>query len=46
MDLGGYKWAICSYFIIVYPTGLLYNMMHAINILNPKAMKFGRIVSG
>ena len=35
-----------SNWLILYPTGLLYEIMYIIIIFNPKAMKFGRIVSG
>ena len=33
-------------FFMLYPTGLLYKIMHIIIIFNPKAMKFGRLVPG
>ena len=34
-----------SNFLILNPIGLLYKIMHIIIIFNPKAMKFGRLVS-
>ena len=31
-------------FLTVYPTGLLYYIMHKIIISDPNALKFGRVV--
>ena len=35
-----------SNFVMLYNTGLLYKMIHKINIFNLNAMIFGRLVPG